>query len=242
MKNNFSPLDRPWVVIPTYNESANIKAIITEIFAQKIPNLTILIVDDQSPDGTADQVRHLMQTYPTLQLLSRAEKNGLGRAYVAGFQHALDNQATAIIQMDADFSHAPQDIPRLLATLSQNDVALGSRYSQGISVINWPLRRLLISIGGNVYASLITGMPYKDLTGGFKAWRSSALQAIDLPHVNVTGYGFQVTTTFRAWKKKLSITEVPIVFTERREGQSKMSKNIIIEAAWIVWRLRLFNH
>jgi dolichol-phosphate mannosyltransferase len=143
--------------------------------------------------------------------------------------------------MDADFSHDPVDVPRLLARLTDADVVLGSRYSHGISVINWPLRRLLVSLGGNMYTSLITGMPFKDATGGFKAWRATTLKALDLASVKADGYGFQIALTHRAWKKGFKIIEVPIIFTERRDGQSKMSKAIISEALWLVWKLRLFG-
>ena len=234
-------MTRPWIVIPTYNEQGNIGRLIEALFALAVTNLTVLIMDDNSPDGTADTVRELQGTYPGLKLVVREKKAGLGRAYIHGFQHALEHGADAIVQMDADFSHDPTDVPKLLAALAEHDVALGSRYANGISVVNWPLKRLLISMGGNFYASLITGLPFKDATGGFKAWRSDTLTAMDLATVNADGYGFQIITTFRAWKKQQKITEVPIVFTERREGSSKMSWHIVWEATWLVWRLRLFG-
>lgn len=234
-------MEHPWIVIPTYNEKLNIERMIRALFALDIPGLSVLIVDDSSPDGTGDVVRRLTQEFLGLKLKVREKKSGLGRAYIDGFQTALSQGATAVVQMDADFSHDPSDVPRLLSALARCDVALGSRYSQGISVINWPLKRLLLSIGGNKYASLISGMPYKDLTGGFKAWRAEALRTIDLPTVSVDGYGFQIITTYRAWKKQFRFEEVPIIFTERREGQSKMSKSIVLEAIWLVWRLRLFG-
>jgi dolichol-phosphate mannosyltransferase len=235
------PLESPWVVIPTYNERKNIERMIPLLFDLGIANLSILIVDDNSPDGTAEAVREFQKTYSTLQLEVREKKSGLGRAYIHGFTYALQHGATAVVQMDADFSHDPNDVPKLLAELENNDLVLGSRYVEGISVVNWPLQRLLISIGGNVYASLITGMPFKDATGGFKAWRATTLQAIDLPTVEADGYGFQIVMTHRVWKKKLRIKEIPIIFTERRVGQSKMSKTIIWEALWLVWKLRLFS-
>ena len=198
-------------------------------------------MDDSSPDGTADIVRDLAQEAPGVHLLVRQHKNGLGRAYVHGFTYALQHGAGAVAQMDADFSHDPADIPRLFDTLKEADVVLGSRYSHGISVVNWPLRRLLISMAGNVYARFITGLPYKDITGGFKAWRANVLAAIDVPSVHAHGYSFQIITTHRAWRRGYRIVEVPITFTERREGQSKMSNAIIKEAIWVVWRLRLFG-
>lgn len=234
-------MNSPWIVIPTYNEKTNIEQLVPQLFDLGIENLSVLIVDDSSPDGTAEIVRKFQTQYPRLQLEVRDVKSGLGGAYIHGFQHALQHGATAIIQMDADFSHDPQDVPKLLTALQGHDVVIGSRYSHGISVINWPLRRLLISIAGNVYARLITGIPIKDITGGFKAWRGATLQAIDLASVKADGYGFQVVMNYRAWKQGKSITEVPIIFTERREGQSKMSNKIVFEALWLVWRLRLFG-
>lgn len=234
-------MEQPWVVIPTYNEKDNIEQLIRVLFELSVPNFHVLIVDDSSPDGTGDIVERLKEVFPFLHHLRREGKEGLGRAYIAGFQYALDHGASSIIQMDADFSHDPKDIPKLLAALSGHDMVIGSRYCKGISVINWPLKRLLVSIGGNVYASLVTGMPFKDVTGGFKAWRASTLSAIDLSSIGADGYGFQIEMNYRAWKRGTRITEVPIIFTERREGHSKMSNQIVWEALWIVWRLR-FSH
>lgn len=229
----------PCIVIPTYNEKGNIEHMVRALFALSVENLSVLIVDDNSPDGTADIVRTLQQEFSRLQLLVRANKQGLGPAYIAGFTHALEHGADAIVQMDADFSHDPADVPRLLHGLKEADLVIGSRYSHGISVINWPLRRLLVSVFGNVYASLITGMPYKDVTGGFKAWRAETLRMIDLPTVHADGYGFQIVMNHRVWKSNKIIKEIPIIFTERREGQSKMSKAIVREALFLVWKLRL---
>lgn len=231
----------PWVVVPTYNEKANIEQLVTRLFNLDIAQLHVLIVDDNSPDGTAEVVRRLQTLHTNLILEVRPGKSGLGRAYRHGFAYALQRGADVIVQMDADFSHDPADVPRLLEALRNNDVVIGSRYARGISVVNWPLTRLLISIGGNIYASLITGLPLKDATGGFKAWRAEALQAIDFRAVAADGYGFQIVMNHRAWKKGLKIAEIPIIFTERREGQSKMSKAIIWEALWLVWKLRLFG-
>lgn len=231
----------PWVVIPTYNEKGNIEQMIHDLFAQNIPNSSVLIVDDNSPDGTQEIVRTLQKKYVDLNLVVRMKKEGLGTAYVHGFTYAVEHGADAIVQMDADFSHDPKDVARLLHALQESDLVIGSRYSHGISVINWPLRRLLISVFGNVYASMITGMPYKDVTGGFKAWRAETLKAIDLATVRADGYGFQVEMNYRTWKLNKKIKEVPIIFTERREGQSKMSKAIIREAFFLVWKLRIFG-
>lgn len=234
-------LNAPWVVIPTYNEKGNIEPMIRKLLALSVPNLTILIIDDNSPDGTAQVVRQLQAANPNLKLEVRPRKTGLGKAYIHGFDFALHHGADAIIQMDADFSHDPADVPRLLAALQDHDLVIGSRYSHGISVINWPLRRLFLSVGANFYAGLITNIPLKDATGGFKAWRISALRAINFTSVAADGYGFQIVMNHRAWKRGLRLTEIPIIFTERREGQSKMSKAIIWEALWLVWKLRLFG-
>lgn len=231
----------PWVVIPTYNEKGNIEHLIKDIFSLSVENIYVLIVDDNSPDGTAEIVRNLQTKNEGLHLLVREEKQGLGPAYIAGFSYALGHGADAIVQMDADFSHDPHDIPRLLHGLQNADLVIGSRYSHGISVINWPLGRLLISVFGNVYSSIVTGMPYKDVTGGFKAWKAETLQTIDIQNVHADGYGFQIAMNHRAWKQKKTIIEIPIIFTERREGQSKMSKAIIREALLLVWKLRLFG-
>jgi dolichol-phosphate mannosyltransferase len=231
----------PWVVIPTYNEKGNVEQLIKALFSLSIENMKVLIVDDNSPDGTSSIVDQLSSTYPSLHLLVRKEKQGLGPAYIDGFSYALQHGADAIVQMDADFSHDPNDIPRLLHALQTVDLAIGSRYSHGISVINWPISRLLISVIGNIYVNTVTGMPFKDATGGFKAWRAETLRDIDMEHVHADGYGFQIAMNHRAWKRKKDIVEVPIIFTERREGKSKMSKAIIREALLLVWKLRLFG-
>lgn len=234
-------MQSPWVVIPTYNEKGNVEHMVKDLFALSLDNLSVLIVDDNSPDKTADVIRTLQATHAGLHLIVREKKQGLGPAYIHGFSYALEHGADAIVQMDADFSHDPKDVPKLLHALSDADLVIGSRYSHGISVINWPLRRLLISVFGNVYSRVVTGMPYKDLSGGFKAWRAETLRAINLDTVRADGYGFQIAMNHRAWKMKKNIIEVPIIFTERREGQSKMSKAIIREALLLVWKLRFFG-
>lgn len=234
-------IEAPWVVVPTYNERDNISALLATLTALPVANLQVLIVDDDSPDGTADIVRSLQKIRPRVHLLERQQKVGLGQAYIHGFTYALEHGATAVLQMDADFSHDPLDVPRLLKNLNDHDLVIGSRYSHGISVINWPLRRLLISLAGNLYARAITTLPYKDLTGGFKAWRPATLAAINVSSITANGYSFQIVTTYRAWKQRRRIIEIPITFTERREGQSKMNRAIIKEAIWVVWRLRLLG-
>jgi dolichol-phosphate mannosyltransferase len=234
-------MKHPFVVIPTYNEKGNIEQLIKRLFELSVDNLSVLIVDDNSPDGTTDVVKNLQQEFPRLHISVRDKKNGLGPAYIHGFTYALEHGADSVVQMDADFSHDPNDVPRLLHALNNADLVIGSRYSHGISIINWPLRRLLISIFGNVYANVITGMPYKDVTGGFKAWRADTLKNMDMESVHADGYGFQIAMNYRAWKRKMRIIEVPIIFTERREGQSKMSNAIVKEALLLVWKLRFFG-
>lgn len=229
----------PWVVIPTYNEKDNIELLIRALFSLHIENLSILVVDDSSPDGTGASVQKLRKEFSALHLETRPKKSGLGRAYVHGFQYALTHGADAVVQMDADFSHDPVDVPKLIAALADADLVIGSRYVNGISVINWPLRRLLISLAGNWYARTITGLAVHDATGGFKAWRDSTLHAIHFENVDANGYGFQIVMNFRTWKAGKHIKEIPIVFTERRDGQSKMNNDIIREALLLAWRLRL---
>ena len=231
----------PWVVIPTYNEKDNIVKLISSLYSLCLPHLSVLIVDDNSPDGTSNIVRQLQHNHPRLYLSRREKKLGLGRAYTHGFRYALDHGATAVVQMDADFSHDPRDVPRLLQQLEHHDVVIGSRYSHGISVINWPLRRLLLSTAANYYARLVTGLPPKDVTGGFRAWRASVLNAIKLEDIKADGYGFQIVMVHWAWRLHFSFKEIPIIFTERRAGQSKMSRAIMWEAFWLVWKLRIFG-
>jgi len=233
--------NQTWVVIPTYDEKENIESMIRQLFALDIDNLSVLIVDDSSPDGTGEIVTKLKSEFPKLHLLTRPQKSGLGQAYVAGFQQALEAGATSIVQLDADFSHDPQAIPSLISALDNHDLVLGSRYVKGISVINWPLKRLLVSMGGNIYASLITGLPFKDVTGGYRAWRATTLRDINLPTIKADGYGFQIITVYRTWKMAKRIIEVPIIFTERREGQSKMSRAIVFEAILLVWKIRFLD-
>lgn len=230
----------PWVVVPTYNERANIEGMVRALFGLDVENLSVLIVDDASPDGTSAVSQCLQREFSRLHILNRRERLGLGTAYISGFSYALAHGADGIVQMDADFSHSPADVPRLLEKLATCDVVIGSRYYQGVSIVNWPVRRLLLSVAGNWYARLVTGLPYRDVTGGFRAWRTSAIQAINPKTIRADGYGFQVAIAHRAWKLGLSVVEVPIIFYERRDGQSKLTKGIMWETFWLVWRLRLW--
>jgi len=231
-----------WLILPTYNEAQNLEAMVTAVLPQLRhggASPTILIVDDASPDGTGQIADRLAGEHEEVRVLHRLSKDGLGRAYLAGFQAALDGGADLILQMDCDFSHDPADVPRLMDAAGSADVALGSRYVSGGGVENWALRRRLQSRGGCAYARLILGIDVRDLTGGFKCWTRRALEALDFAGVDAHGYGFQIETTYRAIKAGLSVTEVPIVFRERREGQSKMTAWITLEAVWKVPALRL---
>ncbi len=226
------------VVIPTYNEAENIEEIIKKSLSVS-PNVEILVVDDGSPDGTGDIVDKISKENPRVHLLRRPGKMGLGSAYVTGFKYALENGYEWVIEMDADFSHDPKDIPRFLELAKENDLVIGSRYTNGISVVNWPIKRLLLSYFANVYARIVTGVPIKDLTGGFKCFKRRVLEAIDLDGIMSDGYAFQIEMNYHAWKKGFKVKEMPIIFVERRAGKSKMSKRIIWEALWLVWKLRL---
>ena len=228
------------LIIPTYNEIANIKNIITASLSQS-PDLYILVIDDNSPDGTAKAVKELMENEPHINLIERPKKMGLGSAYVQGFKYALKNDYDYILEMDADFSHNPADIPRLLEAARKYDLVIGSRYCQGVNIINWPFRRLLISYFASKYVRIITGMPVKDPTSGFKCFRRRVLEAINLDSILSDGYAFQIEMNFRAWVKGFTIYEIPIIFTERKDGVSKMSSQIVWEAAWMVWRLQIMK-
>ncbi|MCB5245460.1 MAG: polyprenol monophosphomannose synthase [Candidatus Cloacimonadaceae bacterium] len=228
------------LIIPTYNEITNIKNVITASLAQS-PDLNILVIDDNSPDGTAKVVKELLEKEPRINLIERPKKLGLGSAYVQGFKYALKDDFDYILEMDADFSHNPADIPRLLAAAKKYDVVIGSRYCQGVNIINWPFRRLLISYFASKYVRIITGMPIKDPTSGFKCFRRRVLEAIDLDSILSDGYAFQIEMNFRSWVKGFKIHEIPIIFTERRNGVSKMSRKIVWEAAWMVWRLQIMK-
>ena len=228
------------VISPTYNERKNIQSLVKQVLGPN-PDYHLLVVDDNSPDKTAEKVKELQQLYPNLHLEERPGKAGLGTAYLFGFQWALDRHFEAIVQMDADLSHDPKDVPRLIAELEKHDLVIGSRYVDGVSVVNWPIRRLILSYGANLYSRIITGMPINDATGGFKAWRGSLLDIIRLEKVRSQGYSFQIEMNFRAWRLEASIKEETIIFMDRTIGESKMSKSIMYEAIWMVWRLRIWK-
>jgi dolichol-phosphate mannosyltransferase len=235
---------RALIIIPTYDEADNAERIIRAVLSQepKTPDvsLAILIVDDNSPDGTADIVRRLQQLIgeEKLHLISRAGKMGLGTAYVAGFKYGLEKGFDYIFEMDADFSHDPEEIPNFLREIQTADLVLGSRYITGANVANWPLRRLLLSYYANKYARIVTGITVYDTTGGFKCFRREVLEAINLNDIHSNGYAFQIEMNFRAWRKKFKIKEIPIVFVDRHAGTSKMNKAIVREAVGLVWKLK----
>ena len=228
------------IISPTYNESKNISTLVRTVFDRN-PDIHLLIVDDSSPDGTGQIVSDLQKNHPNLHLETRKVKDGLGKAYLFGFEWALKYEYDIIIQMDADMSHHPKEIPTMIELLKNNDLVIGSRYINGISVVNWPLKRLFLSYGASVYSRVITGMPIKDATGGFKAWKASTLHAIDLKDVRSSGYSFQIEMNFRTWHKGYRLVEHPIIFIDRTVGESKMSKSIMLEAVWMVWRLRIWK-
>ncbi len=227
------------MVIPTYNEAGNIERMLQKIFSLNLPKLEVLIVDDNSPDGTADLVKLRSKFDPRVHLIQREGKLGLGTAYVAGFQYALAKGYDLVLEMDADFSHNPEDLPRLIHGTNDFDLVIGSRYLTGVNVINWPLSRLLLSVFASWYTRLITRMPIRDCTSGFKCFRRSVLEAIRLDRIVSNGYAFQIELHFKAWRKGFRIGEIPIVFTERLSGRSKMSRQIQYEAALTVWKLKL---
>ncbi|NOY60672.1 MAG: polyprenol monophosphomannose synthase [Calditrichaeota bacterium] len=226
------------IIIPTYNESQNIKNILVAIFNQNIENLHVLVVDDNSPDGTGDIVTEMQGKNQRIHLLQRQQKAGLGTAYVAGFKYALKNGFDLILEMDADFSHDPGELKNLIRAADKYDVVLGSRYVDGINVVHWPLVRLLLSIGASKYTRLITGLPVRDCTSGFKCFRRNVLESIDFDRIHSDGYSFQIEMNFKAWKKGFRIGEIPIIFIDRAAGSSKMSKKIVREAIWMVWKLK----
>lgn len=225
------------VVIPTYNEINNLKKLLPTLISL-YPFINILIVDDNSPDGTAFFVEEFGKENPNVNVLKRAGKMGLGTAYVEGFKYMLENGYEVVIQMDADFSHDPIEIKNFLEKIKDYDLVIGSRYQNGVRVINWPIRRLLLSYFANLYTRVITGMPVKDATGGFKCFRREVLQAINLNKIKSNGYSFQIEMNFIAWKKNFKLVEMPITFIDRVHGTSKMSKKIVREAVFMVWKLR----
>ena len=233
-------MEKTLVVIPTYNESGNIGRMIETLMGLKV-KVDVLVVDDGSPDGTARLATELKMMFPgRVHVLEREGKMGLGTAYITGFKYALGHGYEFICEMDADFSHSPQDIPRLIAEVrgGEADIAIGSRYCEGISIINWPLSRLILSYSANIYARTITGLPIYDTTAGFKCIHRNVIENIALDRIRSNGYAFQIELHYRAWKAGFKLKEVSIIFREREEGVSKMSKSIVREAMWRVWALK----
>ncbi len=226
------------IVIPTYDEKDNIREIVAAVLQQD-SRLEVLIVDDNSPDGTGAIVREMMRSEPRLNLIERAGKMGLGTAYCEGFSFALERDYDLVFEMDADFSHDPKELLKFIEEIEQSDLVIGSRYISGVNVVNWPMSRLILSYCANLYTRIITGMPIRDATGGFKCFRADLLRKIDFSHIKSNGYAFQIEMNFKSWKAGARIKEVPIIFVDRRSGVSKMSKNIIYEAAFLVWKLKL---
>jgi len=226
------------VIIPTFNEMENIPKLIPEVLS-KDGGIEILVVDDNSPDGTAAYIEKQMQSNEKIHLIKRHYKMGLGTAYIAGFKYALEHSFDYIFEMDADFSHDPKEIVNFLNEIKNFDLVLGSRYISGVNVVNWPMSRLILSYFANVYTKIITGLHIKDATGGYKCFRREVLEAIDLDNIKSNGYAFQIEMTFKAWKKGFKIKEIPITFVDRVKGTSKMSKKIVREAVMRVWKLRI---
>ena len=230
--------DRALVIIPTYNEIENIGNIIPLVLEQD-KRIEVLVVDDNSPDGTGQLVDELAKGISRIHILHREQKAGLGRAYLAGFAWALENDFDIIFEMDADFSHDPKFLPEFLRAIDDADLVIGSRYKDGVNVINWPMSRLLLSKGANLYSHFATGLALTDSTGGFKCFRRRVLETLNLDAVHSNGYAFQIELSFRAWKRGFKLVEIPIVFVDRVEGTSKLNKGIVREAIWMVWFLRL---
>jgi dolichol-phosphate mannosyltransferase len=233
-------MKRSLVIIPTYNEADNVLKIIPQVLAQD-EGFHVLVVDDNSPDGTANLVKEMQKSNSRIHLLERPSKRGLGTAYVAGFKYALSHDFDFAFEMDADFSHDPKSLLKLLAKTEECDLVIGSRYISGVNVVNWPMSRLILSYAANMYTRFVTGLPVRDATAGFKCYRRAVLESLDLDAITSNGYSFQIETNFIAWKKGFRVCEVPIVFVDRRAGVSKMSKHIVYEAAWMVWRLKFRN-
>lgn len=232
------PFDKTLIIIPTYNEIDNIEKMIRAL-NELYPAISILIIEDGSPDGTAKVVKRLMPEFKNLSMIERKGKLGLGTAYITGFRWALERSYEYVFEMDCDFSHDPKQVADLLEAAIDNDLAIGSRYIDGIRIINWPFKRLLLSYGASIYTRMITGIPVFDTTGGFKCFKRSSLLALDFDRIISNGYSFQLELNYKIWSKGLKIKEVPIIFYERRDGQSKMGGGIIVEAVFAVFRLRL---
>jgi len=240
--NNENPkLQKTLIIIPTYNERENIGALLDAIFDLKIKGLEVLVIDDNSPDGTAELVGTYSSLNNGVHLMERSKKAGLGTAYVSGFKYALAHDYNYVMEMDADFSHDPKEIPNFLTAIEDSDLVIGSRYIHGVNVINWPLRRLVLSLGASKYTRIVTGMPLRDCTAGFKCFRRQVLESINLDAIHSDGYSFQIEMHFKTWKKGFRIREIPIIFVDRAVGSSKMSKKIVREAVWVVWKLKMLS-
>lgn len=226
------------IIIPTYNERENIVLLIPEI-KKWLPATHILVVDDSSPDGTSQCVKDLSQKIENINILDRKKKEGLGKAYISGFKWALERDYDLVFEMDADFSHDPKYLPDFIKTSEEADLVIGSRYISGVNVVDWPMSRLLISYFGNMFARIVAGIPVRDCTGGFKCFRSDVLRNINLNKVASSGYSFQVEVNYYVWRKGFTIREIPIIFTDRKLGVSKMSTQIVREAFALLWKLRL---
>ncbi|MEO0086983.1 MAG: polyprenol monophosphomannose synthase [candidate division WOR-3 bacterium] len=236
-------MSKTLIIFPTYNEAENIRDIINAVLNIS-PDIDVLVIDDNSPDKTYEIVEEMAKENKRINLIKREKKLGLGTAYILGFKYAIEKNYDYCFEMDADFSHNPNDIPRFLALMNEYDLVIGSRYISGISVVNWPLKRLLLSYFANIYARVLTGCPIKDLTSGFKCYKVSALKKIDLNKLKMDGYAFQIEIHWHFWRNNFKIKEIPIIFVERRSGESKMSKRIIGQAFIFVLKLffrRLFN-
>lgn len=230
--------EKALVIIPTYNEYDNVHKIIPDVLSQN-EIIDVLIVDDNSPDGTGQYVEELTKTNPRVKLIRRAGKMGLGTAYIEGFKFAIKEQYDYIFEMDADFSHDPKELNNFLKAIKENDLVLGSRYINGVNVINWPMQRLLLSYFANSYTRFITGLPVRDATGGFKCFRRKVLESINFQNIKSNGYSFQIELNYKTWKNGYKISEIPIIFADRVKGTSKMSKKIVREAVFMVWKLRI---
>jgi dolichol-phosphate mannosyltransferase len=239
MPGTDSNAGRALVVIPTYNEADNIPRLIPMLLG-KAP-VDVLVVDDGSPDGTAALVLAMAQQEPRVQCIVRQGKQGLGTAYVAGFRFAIERGYDFVFEMDADFSHDPNEIPAFLERIATADLVIGSRYTNGVRVLNWPIERLLLSYFANVYTRFLLRLPLHDATGGFKCYRRAVLEAIDLSGIKSNGYAFQIEMSYKAWRKKFRLAEIPIVFLDRQSGSSKMSKGIVIEALFMLSKLRILS-
>jgi dolichol-phosphate mannosyltransferase len=232
--------ERILVIVPTFNEKENILRLIPQVLEQD-PRIDMLVIDDSSPDGTALAVKEIMVKTNKVHLMKRPSKLGLGTAYVAGFRYAIENGYDFVFEMDADFSHDPKELPRFLVAVEDNDLVIGSRYIRGVNVVNWPMSRLLLSYTANLYTRVVTGMPVRDATSGFKCYRREVLESINLDRIHSDGYSFQIEMHFKVWKKGFRVKEIPIVFVDRYAGVSKMNQYIVREAAWMVWKLRFLS-